>query len=345
MAWGAYTKWFLGTALGGLAALTLLIALADPYGNLGTGLSKTPTMLDVNQRFLYPQIVRSGAFDAALNGTSTSRLLPSERLNSRFGIRLAALSMNSATAWEQVRIADLFLKHAPAPKAFFVGLDVVWCDEAAREGQVTERGFPDWLYDESRLNDLAYMLNTKTVEISARAVGYLIGTEKPRYDPDGYGVFTPPEADYDAERAAKHIWGDRDRRIVAAVPPVELSETDRAGRHYPALDWLPPLFARLPRGALKVMAFMPVHVAAQPQPQSLLAATEAECKARAAAIAQRVGAILIDFRFASPLTQTDANYWDPLHFRVPVAERIVDDIAAAVAGDDAGDAYRVLSRP
>ena len=345
MAWTAYSRWLLGTAIGGLAALALLIALADPYGNLGTGLANTPTMLDANQRFLYPQVVRSGAFDAALIGTSTSRLLPSERLNARFRARFAALSMNSATAWEEVRIADLFLDHATAPKALIVGLDVVWCDETAHPGQITPRGFPDWLYDESRLNDLAYMLNMKTVEIAVRSFGYLIGLEKPRYGPDGYGVFTPPEADYDAERAATHIWGKRDRHVVPADPPVEVSATDRAGWRFPALEWLPPVFARLPDGALKVMAFMPVHVAAQARPQSLLAAKEAECKTRAAEIAQRAGAILIDFRFASPLTETDTNYWDNLHFRVPVAERVVDDIAAAIAGSDAGEAYRVLYRP
>ena len=58
-----------------LAALTLTVLLLgfivalDPYGaRLRAGQPARPLM-DLNQRFMYPQIVRSGAFDSAVFGT------------------------------------------------------------------------------------------------------------------------------------------------------------------------------------------------------------------------------------------------------------------------------------
>jgi hypothetical protein len=96
-----------------------------------------------------------------------------------------------------------------------------------------------------------------------------------------------------------------------------------------------------------VFAFMPAHVAQQPQPGSQEAARETECKARIAAIAGRRAAPFVDFKIASPITTEDANYWDGLHYRLPIARRIVDGIAKAVAtgrDDPAGD-WVVLAAP
>ncbi|MBE7247285.1 MAG: hypothetical protein INR63_20275, partial [Actinomycetospora chiangmaiensis] len=47
----------------------------------------------------------------------------------------------------------------------------------------------------------------------------------------------------------------------------------------------------------------------------------------------------------SPLTSTDSHYWDALHYRLPVAARIVADLKVAVApgADDPGGDYRVLA--
>ena len=69
---------------------------------------------------------------------------------------------------------------------------------------------------------------------------------------------------------------------------------------------------------------MPAHIAGQLPPGSKEAAREAECKARMAAIATGRGAHLVDFNFASSITTKDANYWDPLHYRLPIAKRIVE---------------------
>ena len=50
-------------------------------------------------------------------------------------------------------------------------------------------------------------------------------------------------------------------------------------------------------------------------------------------------------RLANPfaLTRNDTNYWDNLHYRVPIATRIAKDLAAAVfTGRESDDGSYVL---
>src|SRR6185295_8332671 len=92
------------------------------------------------------------------------------------------------------------------------------------------------------------------------------------------------------------------------------------------------------------LAFMPVHVAAQAWPGTLGEAIERECKERIVAMAQRHGAMVIDWRISSPLTRTDSNYWDSLHYRQPVAHRLAHDLtAAAIEGRRSDDGSYVIT--
>jgi hypothetical protein len=96
-----------------------------------------------------------------------------------------------------------------------------------------------------------------------------------------------------------------------------------------------------------VFAFMPNHVSMLPAPGTIRFAEEALCKNRVTNIARRHEATLVDFRFASAITTEDSHYWDPLHYRLPIAARIIDDLSAAVAnGQSAADGrYKVLASP
>lgn len=318
--------------LASIAAPTVLSALAillgNPYGGFPDLLGLERRVVAKNQRFAYPSIVRSGEYDAFYVGTSTARLLPTDVLNLGFDARFAALAMDSATAWEQLQLAGLFLRARPEPKAIIIGVDVVWCRRAPHYRRITERGFPDWLYDDDPWNDLGYALNPGALKDVLRRFGAELGLAwRPSYEPDGYGVFTPPEDEYDARRAQAHIWDAIAHPITPRTPPVTLSETERATLDFPALPDLEAFLAKVPATTRVVIAAMPVHVAAQPRPGSRLAAIETECKARIAAIAERGGAVWIDYRVASEITTSDANYWDRLHYRMPVAEALARDIA------------------
>nr|WP_244424782.1 hypothetical protein [Methylobacterium nodulans] len=308
----------------------------DPYGlRAAPGRAPGPIM-DLNQRFMYPQIVRSGAYDAAVFGTSTARLLDPQALDRAFGGRFANLAMNAATPWEQMRLARLFLGRVRATAVIF-GLDASWCDPQADVKRLTFRPFPPWLYREGAAwRGLFAQWNLQSVQIAGRVLLHRLGRMPERIRGDGYEVFTPPESTYDPVRASAHI-----REMAAAQEP------PAAGTAFPALGWLDGLLAAVPGEALRLIAFMPVHVAVQPKPGSSAAAQETACKAQVTAIARRHGATVIDFRIPSPVTTQDAHYWDALHYRLPIADRLLQGLRRAVSlGEDDPDGfYRVLAHP
>ena len=345
--WRSFVFLFLIMLIGGVAVIYLFILLIDPYGVVPFSLPLDRRIVSIDQRHMYPQIVRSGHFDSLIVGTSTSRLIDPELLDRSLHARFANLAMDSATAWEQTTMADLFLRKVGPPKVLIVALDAVWCDPDADRDRITFRGFPHWLYDDDAWNDYLHLLNEGTLEIAVREAGYQLGLYRERIRFDGYEVFVPPDSQYDAGRAHGKIWGNAPppaAALAAAAPPLSADERSRLA--FPALSWLDASLARLPAGSLKILAFMPVHVAAQPQPGSHAAAVEAECKARIAAIGRNRGATVIDWRIASELTRTDSNYWDALHYRVPVADRLAQALAAAALTrrESEDDSYVILVR-
>jgi hypothetical protein len=338
--WRGFAGLFLRVLIGGIAIVYLFILLVDPYGVVPFSLPLDRRIVSINQRFMYPQIVRSRRFDSLIIGTSTSRLLDPELLDRAFDVRFVNLAMDAATAWEQQALLDLFLRKVGPPKVLLVGLDTVWCDGDADHKLTTYRGFPHWLYDDNPWNDYLYLFNAGTLEIAVRLVGYQLGLYRERIRYDGYNVFVPPESQYDAERARRKILS---MAAPAQAPAPPLSAEERSRLRFPALSWLDESLARLPADSRKILAFMPVNVVAQPQPGTPAAAGEAECKARVAAIGRARGATVIDWRIASALTRADANFWDALHYRVPIADQIAQALAdAALTGHDSEDGRYVI---
>ena len=261
--WRGFVSLFMRVLIGGIVIVYLFILLVDPYGVVPFSLPLDRRIVSINQRFMYPQIVRSRRFDSLIIGTSTSRLLDPELLDRAFHVHFVNLAMDSATAWEQQAMLDLFLRKVGPPKVLIVGLDTVWCDPDADRTLTTFRGFPHWLYDDNPWNDYLYLLNSGTLEIAVRLVGYQFGLYRERIRYDGYNVFVPPESQYDAERARRKILS---MAAPAQAPAPPLSAEERSRLRFPALSWLDASLARLPADSRKILAFMPVHVAKQPQP-------------------------------------------------------------------------------
>jgi hypothetical protein len=95
------------------------------------------------------------------------------------------------------------------------------------------------------------------------------------------------------------------------------------------VPWLDHALGLFPASTMKILAYMPVHIVAQPWPGTRVAAVETECKARIAAVARRHGAKVIDWRIPSPITTKDENYWDNFHYRLPIAQRIARELGPA----------------
>lgn len=333
-AWRRFSRDALGlTLLAGLATVAL-VAAADPYGLRAAPGHPPGPIVDTNQRLSYPAIARGGDFDAAVFGTSTARLLDPAALDAAFGARFANLAVNAATPDEQMRLAALFLARRPV-KAVLFGLDAPWCAE--HPAPRTDHAFPDWLYEKGAPWGILRQANLRGLTAAVNAVQIRFGHGRPRIRSDGYGVFTPPEASYDAARARAHIAaGSGDPNAPAAPPEAP----------FPALDALDAVLGSLPPETATIIAFMPVHARAQGQPGTPTGRREDACKAKAAEIGKRRHALVVDFRRISPVTAENTNYWDALHYRLPIAARVVAALKDAARGgaDDPQGFYRVLAR-
>ena len=345
MGWQESNRIFLKTFVGILSALYIFILLIDPYGVVPFSLPFERPIMS-SQRQTYPQILRSGRYDSIVVGTSTSRLLDPAALGSVLGGHFASFAMPDAAAWEQVRIIDYFRRTVADPKALLIGLDHEWCSPS-RVADKRGKEFPSWAYDDNRWNDLLYLLNNPTLEVASRMVGRLLGWVPEKLRDDGFEVFVPPESAYDLARARYHIYGPSGPSAPDPAPPAaELSEAERQAMEFQALPWLDESLAGLPAATRKVLVLPPAHAQALPAAGSSGEAREAECKRRLATIARRRGAMLVDWRLVSPLTTDDSHFWDPLHYRLPIAYRLIDDLEHIVnEGRESPDgSYRILVR-
>jgi hypothetical protein len=158
------------------------------------------------------------------------------------------------------------------------------------------------------------------------------------YGADGYTSFTPPDETYDAVRAAAHL------REWSTFVPAGARDGPPKGWRFPALELLRVRLAALPPATRKVLFFVPYSRAVLPKPgEDAVAAVWTECKRRVARLAAAVpNAVAADFMRPNAITGDDLNYWDGLHYRQPIAERIVRDLAAAQAGATGNEAAVML---
>jgi hypothetical protein len=335
--WLRWVWAFLASLLVLGAILLGFVAVMDPFGLRVTSGKPARPLMDLNQRYMYPQLVRSGAFDSAILGTSTMRLLDPALLSQATGGRFANLAMNAATPWEQVQMAKLFAGQAPAAKAVIWGLDLPWCSDTATapENRLTPRPFPPWLYSTPSWTNVFRQLNLTTLEVSLRLLGNRFGLQPERMRGDGYEVFTPPEESYDLARARFHLFAQHGGMAPDTTPLTTadvVTPQKRANWRFPALAWLDESLAALPQSTVKVIVLPPTHAAGLPREGSTAAQLYDACKAALTELAGRHGAALVDYAHMSSVTKADENYWDPLHYRLPIARRIEADLAAVAKG-------------
>jgi hypothetical protein len=335
-AWIVWSRWFLLAALAFAGLLLAFVAVLDPFGmRVHAGQAAQPIM-DINQRYMYPQLVRSGAFDAAVVGTSTMRLIDPQALSRDLGARFVNLAMNAATPWEQMQAARLFRQHTAAPRWLIWGLDANWCEADATDPSKwrTPRPVPAWFSREVRWFDWLKLMNLTNLEIAGRLLAYRFGLATERLRGDGYGVFTPPDESYDLARARSHIYQNNGGRPLDLAPlprmPVPISES--IGWRFPALDWLEETISAYPKSTRLMLVLPPSHVAAFPRENSAEGQRYTACKTAIAGLARRHGATVVDYAHISPVTTQDMNYWDALHFRLPIAQRVEEELAGLAKG-------------
>ncbi len=335
--WRRFFRLAAGTSALAVAIVYAFVVLVDPFDALPLSLPADRVQVASNARFAFPSMARSTKFDSALFGTSTSRLIRPAALDPLFGTRLVNLSMNDATIYEQARIMDVFRRAHPAPKLVLVGLDVRWCVTGDSYQMLTDRPFPEWMYQDNPWRGYAEMLNQYAVQSAGQLFGILIGIKDPVYGRDGYTRFVPPDSAYDRTKVAGRLHG-----TGPSVPP-GLRDGPPSDWRYPALEVLREQMAALPDETRKLLFFVPYHKTLFPPPGSPGAAIWDECKQRTAALARaRPHTVAVDFMIPSPITGNDDHYWDPLHYTVAIADRLAQGLAAAARGEVSAD-YRLLA--
>ena len=319
-------------------AAYLFIVTVDPWGMLPLSPALPRVPISTNARFSMPMLATSSRFDAAIIGTSTSRLLRPEILDPLLGAHFANLSMNSATPWEQGRMLSLFARHHPGAKAVVIGLDSAWCLARTDAPRLTSRPFPAWMYGDSRWSGYLHVANLYALQEAANQFTALLGVKRAHYGTDGYTNFLPDEARYDAQRVDRIFreWGKPSSDAAASAP------TDPA-----ALSILSQMLPMLAPGTIKILYMPPIADEQLGAPGSWIAAKWQSCRSGAIRIAQaNPNTILVDFAYSNPVTSTRSNFWDPVHYRVPIADRVMQALAiAATSGNAApGDIDRVLVR-
>lgn len=332
---------FLSVGLLIVASLFAFIITLDPYGTRVKAGKQPVPLMDLNQRYMYPQLVRSRMYNSAIFGTSTVRLIDPQKLNTPLQGQYANLAMNAATPWEQMQLAQLFVKSTPNIEHVIWGIDPTWCHpQADQEAQKrTFRPFPPWLYDDNPWNDVWGQFNFTALEVSVRLANYRLGRAKERIRSDGYEVFTPPEHTYDLNRARTHLWGATSHNEQEKIRDLwrngvqKLDQLDSSDHNIirPALGWMRSWLETIPSSTRITFVFAPVHISAQPTPNSKEAAQEKLCKQQFAALLKsrersNIIANIIDWRTKSDIVLKDENYWDPLHYRLHIADELTQEI-------------------
>jgi hypothetical protein len=314
-----------------VAAIYAFVVLVDPFDTLPLSAPADRAPVASNARFAFPALARSGRFDSAIFGTSTTRLLRPAVLNPEFGARFVNLAMNAATAYEQSRLMAVFRQAHPTARLVLVGIDISHCEPGETETKFTPRAFPAWMYDGSPWRGYGEMFNLYAVQEAGQEFAIMTGLKKQAYGSDGYTSFVPPDSQYDPARVAMHL---RDDPPVIPTP----EHGDPATWRYLAIDRLQADLSAFPASTRKILFFVPYDQKVMPPADSPGASAWRECKLRVTALAAHVpNAIAVDFMRPSPITTVDDNYWDGMHYRIGIADRIARDLAAADRGEASPD--------
>lgn len=321
-------------------ATYLFIVTVDPFDTLALSPALDRVPVASNARFAFPSLARSQRFDSAIFGTSTSRLLRPRELDPLLGTRFANLSMNSAEPYEQFRLLQVFARHHPHARMAMIGLDMPWCLTGDRYDKFTERVFPEWLYEpDAAWRGYREMLSAYALTQAVQEFRILIGRKKQRYGSDGYTDFLPDDSLYDAARAAALL----PKPVQAGAAD---SSFDTTELRFPNHQFLSAALQALPAATRKLLFFPPYYVGGQPPAGTEAFARLRECKRRVAVIAAATpGTLVVDFMIPSGITDDPTHYWDSLHYRVGIADRLGRDLADAAAGLPSRDGdYRAALR-
>ncbi|GJD59852.1 hypothetical protein [Methylobacterium dankookense] len=320
-AWGGFARGFLVSALCLVAGYLALAFALDPYDS-GRSPLGTVGIRPQGPRTAAASRGRDPAFRGAIIGNSHIQLIEPERLSGLTGIPFVQLAIPATGPGEQFVVLDWFLRHHPHPQAIVLAPDDFWCgdDPAFRN----DKPFPFWLFASDLPGYLRGLMRYAVAQEVIERIGWLTRKRRPLARADGWWDYEP---DY-----LRLGFGEEAHRAPYRDKPVpDGPERGRAGP-FPAADALRAALRAVPAQTPVVAVLPPVAHAALPRPGTPRAAAEAACKAAIGeALASHPRSALLDWRRDRPEARDPDLFFDGSHYRHPLARRVSEDIAAAIA--------------
>lgn len=306
-----------------LAILAGLLAL-DPYDTGRFALLGGRGVPRFGQRLVAASLARAPAVDAAIIGNSTIQLVDPARLAAESGLHVVSLAVPGTGPLEQLAVAGwLRRRHSgSALRAIVLGIDAGWCRADGRLAPLNP--FPFWLYGRSRLGYALHMMRLQSLDHAGRKLKLLLGWAPPA-PADGYN-------DYDTGHAWDRLaFEDRLGGGAGDGAAGEGAAGEGAAPDFAALPLLTRFLGELSPQTAVLLVFPPRYRKGLPPAGTAAARRLAACKAGLEGIAAgRPRTSVLDFAREGEIADREANFWDAIHYRSPVARAMEGKIAPAL---------------
>ena len=303
-------------ALGGITA-ALILAL-DPYDTGRFSLFAEVGVPNFGPRLTTASRARAREMDTAIVGNSTIQLIDPTRLSAQSGGHVVSLTVPGTGPEEQLVIGRYFLEnHSKGMlRGLVFGIDGTWCTAHL----VLLNPFPFWLYAESDLDYLDNMMRLASARAAIVKAKLLLGRGQVATR-DGYDDYERDRS-WDAEAARRRL---SQAAVDAAVPDQDAPVDDIA-----AAPLLAQFLTSLPSAVPVVLVIPPRYRDPEATPAASAVARQRACAAAYRKVAHgRAKTAMLDFIEQKEVAGPD-EFWDPIHYRAPVARRMEAAIAAAL---------------
>jgi hypothetical protein len=312
--WSTFLAWIAGTCLITLSGAVALAISIDPYGYLG--IRRSHQVAALPERLITVTRARDPDFNSAILGNSVSIPLQPSYLSALTGQHFVALGISGSGPKAQLAVLKFFVQHHERVSDIVISLDDGWC--VPEQGLAEYRDFPFWLYG----NKFEYVLGlARNITMSMLLSPYERREEGALDGLQFYPAVSMPQ------------FNDMAWLTKSLARPRPTESTNPAGK-FPAFGDLLELIKETPSTISYVLIWTPRFINFIPEPGSAAEATDQACKAEAL----RQTATLPNVRILDwsdetrPDNHDPINFYDQIHYRFPLAERMEHDIATSFAG-------------
>lgn len=320
--WAGWARGFVRTLAGLVAGYLALAYAIDPYDSGRSQLLSVGAVRPQGPRTSAALRGRDPAYQGAVFGNSHIQLVEPGRLAQATGIPFVQLSVAATGPNEQFTLMNWYLRHHTAPRALVVAADNLWCTNDP--ALPNDKPFPFWLFSEHIAVYLRGLLRWSALEELPDRIGWLLRKRRETAPRDGWW-------DYEADYAAIGHTGNPGMAASQEAPAPEMPEPGTADPSFPAAERFAAIAAGLPAETALVLVFPPIYADALPRPGTPRERAEQACKvALSASVGGHRRSAVLDWRRDGPEARDAALFFDPSHYRHPLAQKIAADIAAAI---------------